>query len=612
MSWIKSVENFIIDRELFSKGQENLRYKYLLLSSMIIAATLATFVASIARYLHGYHFIATMDLSISLILFFLHRNLKKTKKSYEKIATVGLGLFFILFTVVLFNTGNKVAFLWFSALIVSSYVLKGVRGGFISFVSIVAIATFAKLFYPQALDVTYEDLAIVFVSYAGISLYLNFSEMEHARSINDLKIGAKKIAKMQQKLYEQSRVEPTTKLPNKFALIQDIKEQEGDISLVFMEIDDYYLYANEFGEGFMQHSYKRIGSILESKRDKNCKLYFIRDGRFVFLITNPLKDQDIKLANRVRDIFKQRSLKGGEFLLHITFSIAIVREKENALAHADMTLRKLKDMSGDIVTLYKHDDKLEEIQKNNIYWSKRLPELIDKDRVFPYYQAIVDNSNREIVKYEALVRAEDYGKIVPPFKFLPAAKSRGLYKDITRIVIDKSFKEFASNSLDLSINITEDDLRDGYLSGYLMEKSKQYDIEPNRVYLEVLENINSEASNYADDEFRKIRDLGFRLAIDDFGAESSNFSRLMTLKADIIKIDGQFVKNLDRDENSHKIIEAIVSLAKNLEAKTVAEFVHNEEIFKIVKDLGVDFSQGYYFSAPMPTIFQKEQELALI
>jgi EAL domain-containing protein (putative c-di-GMP-specific phosphodiesterase class I) len=176
-------------------------------------------------------------------------------------------------------------------------------------------------------------------------------------------------------------------------------------------------------------------------------------------------------------------------------------------------------------------------------------------------------------------------------------------------VIDKSFKTFSKNDFDFSINITDQDLSENYLVDYLWAKAKEYNIKPNRVFLEVLENINYQDSHDSSLQFEKLRELGFRLAIDDFGAEASNLSRLLTLKADIIKIDGQFVKNLDSDKDSILIVETVVSLAKKMGVKTVAEFVHNEEIYAVVQELGVDFSQGFYFSPPLPQVAQSKKSL---
>jgi EAL domain-containing protein (putative c-di-GMP-specific phosphodiesterase class I) len=93
--------------------------------------------------------------------------------------------------------------------------------------------------------------------------------------------------------------------------------------------------------------------------------------------------------------------------------------------------------------------------------------------------------------------------------------------------------------------------------------------------------------------------LNANIAIDDFGEGYSNFSRIVDYKADIIKIDGSLIKNIDKDETKQSIVQAIVSFAKKENKKTVAEFVENEEIYEILLNLGVDYSQGYYFSKPL-------------
>jgi len=140
-------------------------------------------------------------------------------------------------------------------------------------------------------------------------------------------------------------------------------------------------------------------------------------------------------------------------------------------------------------------------------------------------------------------------------------------------------------------------------------KIKQYNIDPSRVFLEILESVTSLQSPESEKIFKEFKKIGFNISIDDFGTETSNFSRILSLDTDIIKIDGSFIKNLDTDENSVKIVETIVSFAQKIDAKTIAEFVHNEKIFNIVKDLGVDYSQGYYFSAPLPQIDEISQKV---
>ncbi|WP_323666827.1 EAL domain-containing protein [Aliarcobacter butzleri] len=97
----------------------------------------------------------------------------------------------------------------------------------------------------------------------------------------------------------------------------------------------------------------------------------------------------------------------------------------------------------------------------------------------------------------------------------------------------------------------------------------------------------------------EIKTLGCKVAIDDFGTGYSNFEHLLKMNVNYLKIDASLIKNITKDENSRKITKTIVEFAKSLNLKTIAEFVENKEIFDMAKDLGVDYSQGYYFSAPI-------------
>ena len=101
---------------------------------------------------------------------------------------------------------------------------------------------------------------------------------------------------------------------------------------------------------------------------------------------------------------------------------------------------------------------------------------------------------------------------------------------------------------------------------------------------------------------KEIRTFGVRIAIDDFGTGHSNFSNIIAIDPDYIKIDGSFIKNIDKDPKSYSLVKGIVNSSKDLNIKTIAEFVHKKEIFDILKDLGVDEFQGYYFSEPLLNI----------
>jgi len=605
----EKIENFIIGPHHFCKEEESLKYKFLLLNSMLIVTASLLFIASIIRFFASNFTISFIDMSVGIFITLLYISIRKKKDNFHLVTNLMIGGLFIFFTVLVLGVEEKLKLIWYANLIVASFLLKGQRFGFKSY--LVVSATLITIYITPLfhLDMSIVDILLAITSYSAIAIFMSFSEAQQEKNISYIRKSTKEIIKVQNQLYEQARVDFVTKLPNLTALREDIKSLKNNLSILVLDIDQYDILTNEFGEEFMEKIHKQVAKIFNSLADKNVKVYHIFGSRFALLIDEPRYEQDLIIAQKINSIFDKLKLESDETYISINFLIAIVRESENALSNANLTLRDIKQgVKKQKVIVYKRDKKREEQQKINIYWAKRIQELIRDDKIVVYFQPIVDNDSKKIVKYECLVRAIDGEDIISPYFFISVAKSKGVLTKITKIVIDKSFHTFSNSNYDFSINITDQDLNENYLATYLKKKTEEYNIEPNRVYLEVLENINSEDSDYANEQFQELRRLGFKLSIDDFGAESSNLSRLLTIKADIIKIDGQFIKNIDTNIDSVRVVETIVSLAKKMKAKTVAEFVHNEDIYHIVKNLGVDFSQGYYFSEPLPQI-EKDREV---
>lgn len=156
-------------------------------------------------------------------------------------------------------------------------------------------------------------------------------------------------------------------------------------------------------------------------------------------------------------------------------------------------------------------------------------------------------------------------------------------------------EKFARLDLEFSINITAQDLHDKGFLEHLCRRIGDAGIARERVVLEILED-DSFLSELG--RIERLKKLGFKIAIDDFGVGYSNFSKLQKLGADYIKIDGSLIKNLDRNENDREILKTILSYAKSIGARTIAEFVASEEIFAAIRALGVDYAQGYFIGRP--------------
>ena len=158
---------------------------------------------------------------------------------------------------------------------------------------------------------------------------------------------------------------------------------------------------------------------------------------------------------------------------------------------------------------------------------------------------------------------------------------------------------FQNTQKQLSINITRDDLEEDYLSQFLEHTLSKYNLKKEQITLEVLEEISVFGGNIIVEQLLALKKEGYKIALDDFGSENASFSRMLDLKIDILKIDGMFIKNIATHKNSELIVKGITHMAKLFNFEIIAEYVHNAEVLNILKELGIQYSQGYYFSPPV-------------
>lgn len=303
--------------------------------------------------------------------------------------------------------------------------------------------------------------------------------------------------------------------------------------------------------------------------------------------------------------FKNRNIIMNDLELHITFNIGLDRvrnNKKDTMINCEYALDEAKKSGAKHYEMFSEDNAYFINEKEAVKWLRITRHLIAERNIEPYFQPIKNLKTGMIDKYEVLARGLHEDKIVAPAKFIGAAQKLGLSTELTKIIITKSFEFFQDKEVDFSLNLTEQDLLDGYLEEYVSRMMTKYNINASRVTFEILENITiAHNSETITREVNKLRVLGFKIAVDDFGIENSNFSRLLEINMDYIKIDGVFIKNLYKSNNGSKnktITQAIVNLAKTLGIQTVAEYVECEELYEIVKDCGIDYAQGYYVGKP--------------
>ena len=223
---------------------------------------------------------------------------------------------------------------------------------------------------------------------------------------------------------------------------------------------------------------------------------------------------------------------------------------------------------------------------------------IDNNLVEPYFQAIMDNTNDEVVKYEALMRIFDKNEqIIMPNVFIHKAKKCRLYNKLMEIMIDKIIIYILEYKIHVSINLDYTDILNPHIKKVLINKIRNNQIGQ-YLTLEILE--SEKVSNYelVNDFINTIKKFGVKIAIDDFGTGFSNYENILNLNIDYIKIDGSLIKKIDEDIYLN-LIKSIVLFSKQHNIKVVAEFVSDLKILRYVKNIQIDYSQGYHIGKPM-------------
>ena len=392
-----------------------------------------------------------------------------------------------------------------------------------------------------------------------------------------------------------------TKLYNKTFLEKKLLTSKQKSTLLLLNLDNFSYINTTYGFEFGDNLLKTISNILLDNFDTKC-IFRINSDEFAILYDNSI---DIKeKISEIQTYFYKNRIIVDYINLKLSFTYGAATDGNDLLRDATLAIKRAKSNGKNTFHIYNktkdlitYEDREKFVNSNNL-----LHYALEEDRIIPYYQGIINNHTAKIEKFEALVRIKRHdGTIASAYEFLEAAKLSGLLPEITKVMIDKTFKDMSKNNFTFSINITEDDLSKNYLHKYLDKKSQEYNIEQSRVTLEILEGVSSNSKSNSVAQLIDLRQAGYVIAIDDFGAEYSNFERILDLDVGLLKIDARYIKDIDVNKKSYEVARAISFFAKNANIPTVAEFVHSKDVQKIVQELDIDFSQGFYFSEPAPT-----------
>ncbi len=406
---------------------------------------------------------------------------------------------------------------------------------------------------------------------------------------------------------KKQRIDLLTGLPNRNQLLEDLTVAVKPI-IFYLNIDDFSGFNDFYGKELSDNTLVCLSNILNDIKDKNrFRLYKLEADQFILLFEEGYLSKDNLqfffedfIENTEKDLEKKNRIS-----VSVTGGVATYYANEDyqKLILYSNIARKKAQLEHKKFLIFHHSMRKNEDYAHNMEWIKRIKEAIEEDRIVCYYQPIFDNITQKLNKYESLVRIIDRdGQPISPFFFLEIAKKAKLYEQISRIIIDKTLNTFKNvPHIEFSLNLTVDDILSEKITNYIYQRLESYP-NPSRVVFEITE--SQEVSDYkVINKFIKyVKQYNVKIAIDDFGSGYANFEHILNIDADYIKIDGSLIKNIDTDRNAYIITEAIINFSKKLGRKTIAEFIHNKEIYNIVKELGADYSQGFYLGIPAKDI----------
>lgn len=413
-------------------------------------------------------------------------------------------------------------------------------------------------------------------------------------------------------MVHRNLIDEPTGLPNRQSLLDDLKHSSHDEILIVININDFSKVNGFYGLDAGDELLYKVSNKLKHKIHEhqygliNPKLYKLPSDEYAILahITNDQSLQHcLKLLNK--EVFEQTyRILGFDILVHATWVYSEVNGSEQGLIQAELVSKEARIDKQNFVR-YDMQKFVDTHQKLEL--AKRVRRAILADGLYPVYHPIYDNKTGKLAKYECLARLKDEQGIMSPMEFLSIAKMIHLYPLVTEIMIHKSFKAFQGTGLNFSVNLSLEDIQSESAQTMIFYAMEYYGVS-NQVTFEILENQALEEDDAIFKFIAKVKRMGARIAIDDFGSGYANYEHLAKLQADIIKIDGSLIKKLEYDHVANAVVESMLTFTRKLNTKVVAEFVSSEAIFKHVCGEGIDYSQGFYLSEPLEELPTNEEQ----
>ncbi len=431
-----------------------------------------------------------------------------------------------------------------------------------------------------------------------------------------------------------------TKLPNRYYFDEELKKEvwrlkrsEEVSALLYMDLDRFKYINDTAGHSAGDKLLVEVGRQLSTRLRKSDMLARLGGDEFAILLRNIGEADAYNLAEQFLSTLRDYEFccVGKQYKVDGSIGIALisrhVKSPDEVLSNADIACHLAKQKGTNQCHIYVAESDEKEAMDMDLGWSARLHHALETDQFVLFFQPIIPiapivakelpqeggdfrkivdvDQLTEPVHYEVLVRMRNAttNELIAPNAFIPTAERFNMMRQIDRWIFIHALQALQQqqqlgNRIHLGINLSGNSMDDDKLLPFITEMFAKYDIDTDCVLFEITETSAISNIRAAQKLIQELRGLGCRFALDDFGCGFSSFSHLKHLPVDFIKIDGMFVQGMVSDPMDQAMVRAVNDIAHSTGKKTIAEYVENAEIVKLLSSYGVDYIQGYYVGKP--------------
>lgn len=392
-----------------------------------------------------------------------------------------------------------------------------------------------------------------------------------------------------------------------------------DGGLLFIDVDLFSLVNELEGFDVGDRLLVEIVAIINKLTNQGDLFARIGSDEFCLFLDNRSAAEIVRFAEKIRkDIYEARFFIGDAcYCTSVSIGISGQNTRKAVYHPGEMISRArqaciiAKESGRNMIKEYNEEHARVQERDRDIYWVPLIRNALVEGKLFLVYQPIVDLASGDISHYEALIRMRGLdNEIISPIDFIPVAERIGLIHRIDLWVIEQGIDFLAAlpskmSKISLAINLSSVAFQDSSLLPTIKEKLELSWVDAERITFEITETVAVDKVEKTRELITKIRALGCKFALDDFGAGFCSFNYLKSFPVDYIKIDGQFIRNLVNDDTDQVLVKSMVEVAKKLGKKTIAEYVETPDAIHKLREIGIDFGQGYLFGKPQMKLLSK-------